>query len=187
MDVLRPHIDRTDAKTRYSRIHLDELRSYKHRGSADDFESSHQEAFLFHLLGAADSFLQELNLYYTCCLRIDRVSRDSLSEKLKKSGQSCHELSEIIGLEDDPSSWLATAKEMRDHSTHRLRISRVFYEGGELSGQVRLKHPKIGLESTEDWFTQFESWQQSMEALLPKLRTSAMEHFASKGNVVAHE
>lgn len=55
--------ERTNAKLRYARIHLNELRLYQRKGSGDDFERSHQESFFFHLFGALDAFLQELNLY----------------------------------------------------------------------------------------------------------------------------
>jgi len=49
--------ERTNAKLRYARLHLEELRSYRRKGSGDDFERSHQEAFLFHLFGTRDAFL----------------------------------------------------------------------------------------------------------------------------------
>lgn len=52
--------ERTDAKLRYAALHLDELKS-KDTGGGDDFARAHQESFLFHLIGAKESFLLELN------------------------------------------------------------------------------------------------------------------------------
>jgi hypothetical protein len=176
MDLLIPFTTRTEAKMRYARIHLDELRTHKQRGSADDFESAHQESYLFHLLSALDSFLQELNICYGCSLSINRVTRKNLRNALNRLGQHSQELEELTSLEHNPESWLSQAKEMRDHSTHRHRVARVFYEGGELSGQVRLRHPETGRESDSDWLIQFESWYQYMTELLPRLRATALEH-----------
>jgi hypothetical protein len=183
MDALQSYIDRTETKLRYGRIHLDELYTYKHRGSADDFESAHQEAYLYHLLGALDSFLQELNVCYDCNLQIDRVTRRNLHAQLNKAGYTSPELDEITSLENDPNSWLAQAKEMRDHSTHRNRIPRVFYKGGDLSGQVRLRQPKSGKESNQDWVIQFQSWHDNMTTLLNRLRVTARERFKNAASV----
>ena len=87
---------RTNAKLRYARVHLEELRSHQRKGSGDDFERSHQESFLFHLLGARDAFLQELNLYYNCGLELRKVRTSSLTQKLDKMGIRCPELNKLI-------------------------------------------------------------------------------------------
>jgi hypothetical protein len=55
--------DRTDAKLRYAKLHLEELQAVK-RLNGDDLERSHEEAFLYHLFGARDALLSEINLYY---------------------------------------------------------------------------------------------------------------------------
>ena len=88
--------ERTNAKLRYARVHLEELRSHQRKGSGDDFERSHQESFLFHLLGARDAFLQELNLYYNCGLELHKVRTSSLNQKLDKMGIRCPELNKLI-------------------------------------------------------------------------------------------
>lgn len=173
-DSHKAHIARTDSKLRYARIFLDELRQYGNRSSADDFETGHQEAFLYHLLGALDSFLQELNICYRCAIPIDQVTRSRLRTELEKKDVSSPELAEISDLEKREDSWLGLAKEMRDHSTHRQRIARIFYEGGPLSGQVRLKHPKSQKPSDEDWLAQFETWYKNMVELISRLRNQML-------------
>ena len=45
--------DRTAAKLRYAKVHLDELAALKSL-CGDDFDRAHQESYLFHLLGAHD-------------------------------------------------------------------------------------------------------------------------------------
>jgi hypothetical protein len=81
-----PSETRTSAKIRYAKVMLAELEGYAHRGSGDDFERSHQEAFLAHLFGARDAFLQELNEYYSCSIPIEEVSVASLERWEKLNG-----------------------------------------------------------------------------------------------------
>ncbi len=171
MGKIESYIDRTKAKLCFAQIHLNELRTYGSRGSGDDFETSHEESYLFHLLGARDAFLQELNIYYNINLPPDKVTRKSLADRLKQDGSSSPELIELTDLENDPDSWLAIAKEMRDHSTHRHRIAHAYYVGAKK--MVRLKDPRSGKETELDVISQFESWHLEMETLLTRLRRSA--------------
>jgi hypothetical protein len=60
---------RTDAKLRYAKIHLDELAALPIRNGGD-FDRAHQESFLFHLFGARDAFLAELNHYYAIAVHL---------------------------------------------------------------------------------------------------------------------
>ncbi len=55
--------ERTNAKLRYARVHLDELKA-QGPPNGGDFDHAHQKSFLFHLLGTADAFLAELCHYY---------------------------------------------------------------------------------------------------------------------------
>ncbi len=168
METLQPHINRTNAKLRFAQIHLDELRIYDNRGSGDPFEESHEESYLFHLFGARDAFLQELNIYYNINLPPNKVTRKNLAEQLK---QSSPEFTELMDLEDDQDSWLGIAKEMRDHSTHRHRIAHSYYVGARK--MVKLIDPRSGKETELDVISQFESWHLKMETLLTRLRQSA--------------
>ena len=165
--------DRTDAKLRYARIHLDELLAYARKGSGDDFERSHQESFLYHLFGVRDALLQELNLYYGCRLEIHEVNVRRLREALKSNNLTSVELEEISRLEMDEASWLHNAKEMRDHSTHRHSVPRVFFAGGEKDGQVHFKNPRSGRTLDQDYGGLFQDWWNEMERLLVALRKSA--------------
>lgn len=167
--------DRTRAKLRFARLHLDELRLHHRKGSGDDFERSHIESFLFHFFGARDAFLQELNLYYDCGLELHEVSVRRLNDCFKKKGVNCTELEELSALEAEQGSWLHNAKEMRDHSTHRHSVPRVFHVGGPEGGEVHLKHPKTGESLKEDFVITFEEWCEKMEKLLDKLRNSSLK------------
>jgi len=177
--------DRSNAKIRYARLHLEELRVYPIKGSGDDFERSHQESFLYHLFGARDSFLQELNLYYRCGLPPDKVRVDSIRRNLNKRGLSSLELNEITQLEDLQGSWLNDAKEMRDHATHRRSIPRSLYIGGPEDGQVHLKNPRSGQNTEQDYLPLFEDWCKEMEQLLNRLRGTALATYKSNNPLQA--
>jgi len=161
--------NRTDAKIRYARIHLNELLVYAQKGSGDDFERSHQESFLNHLFGVREAFLQELNIYYGCGLEINKVNIANLRKKLKDKGLESSELEEIFRLENEEENWLYNANEMRDHSTHRNSIPQLQFIGGQKNGQVHLKNPKSGRILEEDYGSLFKRWYNEMECLVIRL------------------
>ena len=179
MDKLKSYIDRTKAKLCFAQIHLNELRTYGDRGSGDNFETSHEESFLFHLFGARDAFLQELNICYNINLPPGKVDTRRLDAGLKQAGSSSPELKELTDLESDPDSWFAVAQEMRHTSTHRHRIAHSYYISAKKKW-VRLKDPRSGKETELDVISQIESWYLEMETLLTRLRRSA----ENRGNVL---
>lgn len=175
MSSIRNFQDRTDTKLRYACLHLDELRAYSLKGSGDDFERSHQESFLYHLLGALDSFFQELNRYYGCGLEIDKVTEIKLEVAFKQLGVVCPEFEEVKLLGQDNTSWLHHAKEIRNHATHRQSIPLKFYIGGPEDGQICLKDPKSGSTLLPDYLVLFQLWWNEMSDLLKRLRESAVK------------
>ena len=160
--------DRTDAKLRYAAIHLEELKGVERRG--EDFDRSHQESFLFHLHGARDAFLQELNIKFDCDLPINRVDMRNLNKKLEKKGIESKALAKLKELESDNESWLSCMNEMRHHSTHRHSIPRVYHVGGENDGDVHLTNTRNGKVVEEDYMVLFEQWHNQMDELIVKLR-----------------
>jgi len=171
---------RTDSKLRYAELHLEELHTHVRKGSGDDFERSHQEVFLYQLVGVRDAFLQELNLYCCCRLELHKVSLSRIRQSLSKRGVHCRELAVLSGLEKDPGSWLNVAKEMRDHSTHRRGVPRVFNIGGDEDGKVTLQDPRTKDRLTGDQIQVFDSWLKEMRQLISALRSSAFRAYQSK-------
>lgn len=164
---------RADAKLTYAEIHLGELKSMGTLGgSASD--RAHQESFLFHLLGAKEAFLIELNSYYGGVLPGNDLTIGKLRAALKEQGKTSSELAELYKLENDESNWLFHAKEMRDHSTHVSGVSRAFHKGGPADGQVWLRNPKTGNPIERHFVDEFDDWVLNMRSLLERLRTSAI-------------
>lgn len=163
---------RTDQKLRYARVHLQELRdhSFSRHG---DFEHAHEESFLFHLFGARDAFLGELNEYYECGLPRNGISIGKLRLALGEKRCASPELQELYVLETDSTTWYAHAKAMRDHATHIHAVPRTFHRGGPTDGQIRLRHPITNTAMQQDFRDEFECWFSEMVKLLATLRASA--------------
>ena len=171
--VLQNIRSRADAKLRYAQTHLDLLRERGGNGGAD-FDRAVEESILFHLLGAKEAFLIELNAYYACGVPAEAVTPGSLRKVFLARGVKCPELSELYQLENEPDSWLAHAKQMRDHSTHIAGVPRAFHVGGKNDGKVFLRNPNTGAHVEVHAVDALAKWVSSMQELLEKLRVSAV-------------
>lgn len=156
--------DRTDSKIRYTIIHLEELKHTDRSG--DDFERAHQESFLFHYHGIREAYLQELNIKLEIGLPLEKVTLNNLVKNNVKSNA----LEKLVKLESDKSSWLSVSNEMRNHSTHRSSVPRVFFRGGKKNGQVNLSDTKTGEIIEKDYIILFELWCSKISDLIGELR-----------------
>lgn len=171
---------RTDAKLRYAEVQLVDIERLPRR-NGDDYERSHQEAFLFHLKGAVETFLAEVNCYYGCGLPSDGISPGKLREVLvKRTGSNAPELAELHKLENLEDSWLGHAATMRDHSTHRGGVPRVIHLGGALDGVTYLKNPETGAVIEADYPQVFRGWLSDAAGVIQRLRTSALAQLANR-------
>ncbi len=164
---------RADAKLSYARIVL-QLLSERGGNGGSDFDRALQEAFLFHLLGAMEAFVGELNVYYGAGLPADGLSRGKLRTALQQRGVSSAELAELFQIESDPTSWLSHAKEMRDHSTHQAGVPRAYHMGGPNHGKVFLRNPSTQQHVEVHVTDALGQWLGDMESLLERLRKDAL-------------
>jgi hypothetical protein len=166
---------RADAKLRYAEVHLEELKTLD-TSSGSDNARAHLESFLFHLFGAKDVFLIELNVYYGGGLRNTNLSMGKLWKALRKQGRRSPELAELHKLERDKASWLSHAKGMRDHSTHLSGVPHHFrmYVGSPAPNEVRLSIPDTDKKTERQFVEDFEDWASEMRDLLERLRSSAI-------------
>lgn len=169
---------RTDAKLRFAEVHLNELLALPAL-SGGDFDRAHQESYLYHLLGAKDAFLLELNAYYQSGLPTTNLTGGKLRDALQRTGRQSPELKELYELENDTNSWLSHAKEMRDHSTHVSGVPRKFHLGGDDDGQVFLMSPKTMQGVTKHFTDDFKEWHIKMSLMLERLRCSALNGYRS--------
>lgn len=172
---------RTDAKLRYAQVHLDEMKSAGIIGGSD-FDRAHLESFLFHLLGAKDAFIIELNEYYECNLPGSELTAGKLRGKLEKDGRHSPELAELFALEQDERSWFSQAKAMRDFSTHVRGIPHNFHLGGQADGEIWLQDPSNGENIPRHFVDVFADWLSYMNKLLEHLRETAIRDIASSKN-----
>ena len=192
---LGPYINRTEEKLRFAKLHLDELRKPGAQSSVGDNVRAYEEAFLYHLIGARDAFYQELNVCYSCGLKLWEVTANRLREKLKMAGPNSPEFVAIERLEKEPTSWLCLAIEFRNHGTHRAGSNYLHevlipaYSGdGKKEGEPeyrgkRLIHPRTGRPMEENVADLFEDWFDKMKKLLAKHRETAKTKLAGVGEV----
>lgn len=115
---------RADEKLAFAEIHLQELRDYAHRFSNDPWVNAHQESFFFHLAGAVEGLLQEVNDAYSLGLALRDVRWENTEKALERANQRSPAFDCLKALRDDKCSWAALLFEWRNHGTHRRRISK---------------------------------------------------------------
>jgi hypothetical protein len=165
--------ERTEKKIDYAKLMLDEL---SHRpssaGRGDSFERAHEEAVLFHVIGAKDAFLQEINAAYKLGLKRSNVTENNLCKAFVTKGKTCPTLQELMLLKEDESSWLYEANLLRNHGTHRGGLTRTFFAGGEYDDEVFYKDPRDPNKhiAEEDTYKYLDRCIQEMKELIQRLR-----------------
>jgi hypothetical protein len=165
-----PLTARTDAKIRYARLHIAELRNYEARGRGLDFERAHQEAFLAQLFGAYAALLQELNEDLGSELSPNNVSLGKMNETMKVKGIGSPKTKFLYSLETNQSSWLRQAKSIRDYVTHIAGVPLVFHSGGSNHGTITMRDPNSRAELPGDYIDRFDTWVNEMENLIVHMR-----------------
>ena len=133
-----------------------------------------EESILFHLLGAKEAFLLELNAYYTCGLPAEAITLGKLRQVFVARQRTCPELAAIYRLENEPDSWLTHAKQMRDHSAHVDNLPRAFHMGGKNHGKVFLRNPNTGAHVEMHAPEVLAAWIDTMREMLEVLRANAI-------------
>ena len=170
--------DRTNQKLRFAERYLRErLRS---RNTGEDRERADEECFFFHLIGAKDSFLQEINYALGLGVPVDQVRERTLRAALKKGGKACQPLDEIERLKNTDRSWLNLAIYYRNHGTHRANIGRVLYaragirdpRGGDDADRIAFKYPNSQEEMKENVSEFLSTCFEDMKRFITRLRTT---------------
>ncbi len=97
---------RADRKLIYSQLMIDELESYDRHHSNDDWENAHQETVLYHLSGAVDALLHEINIAYELDISISKVKFQTIKKELCSTEQSSPAFIKISELRTKADSWL---------------------------------------------------------------------------------
>jgi len=167
---------RADAKLHDARIHFEQLRGLPPIGG-DAFDFAHHYSFLYHLVGAKEAFVGELNVYYGANLAAEDLSLGKLWNDLKAQGLTSPEVAELYSLESDQASWLSIAKRMRDYTTHVGPVARDYRitPGGKPDRVVSLRHPdEKNLVIPGHLLDVFAEWLLNMTSLLERLRRTAI-------------
>lgn len=153
----------------FAEIYLNERKNCDDSGSIS--ERAHEESFLFHLVGAKDSFLQEINYALALGLPERGVTEENLRTTLNKQGKNCQALDEIEKHKNDEGNWLNLAIWFRNQGTHRANIRRLFRRGG-VEESVSFTDPYTE-QPMNQTITEFLSdCFEKMVELIPRLRTT---------------
>jgi hypothetical protein len=161
--------DRTEAKLRFAELSLHELNA--HSGlQGDDFQRSHEENFLYHLYGALDAFLHEINEHHRCGLPSNRVTIKALEKALKLKNRTSAQLDEIKSLSRDSTNMLGRIEEWRHSFTHRSGPQRLFFVGGEEHGRRRFTEPGTTRPASKHIPDEFADALEEMRQKIKRLR-----------------
>jgi len=160
---------RTDAKIRYAEAMLRDLQE-RPGAEGDDFQRAREEAFVFHLHGAIDAFLHEINDHHGCGLAANQVTLFGLEHWFVGSGGISPVLQEIRRMLVDDQTALGRVRVWRHEATHRGGTPRTFYKGGAEDGQRRLKDPTTGDPSGKSMLEEFAEAASEMRTTIRRLR-----------------
>jgi len=161
---------RTDSKIRFAEVLLEDLRK-RPGGEGDDFQRSREEAFLYHLYGAVDAFLNEVNAHHGFLLAPNKVDLCNLERALKKKGAPpSAQLDQIRKAQNDPAGFLHRLTELRHAFTHRGGTTRIFYYGGEAHGERRINDPATGKPGPKHILDEFADALAEMRTFIQQLR-----------------
>jgi hypothetical protein len=135
---------RTEQKLRYAEVHLEELSTYPNASSNDEWENAHQESSFFHLAGAVEVLLYEINDEYSLGLGLTKVTWKTVSARLIRSKQSSPAFDHLTHLRNDTASWLALLFEWRNHGAHRQRIGKIVNLSTTRRVDNQFKDPRSG-------------------------------------------
>ena len=121
--------DRTEQTLRYASIHIQELQSYENAESNDDWKNAHQESCFFHLAGAMDYLLHEVNDAYSLGLERTEVGWRRVKQALQSAGQHSRAFSHLRTIGEEKGSWLDLLFEWRKHGAHRRHCGKVVWIG----------------------------------------------------------
>jgi hypothetical protein len=135
---------RTEQKLRYAEIHLEELSAYPNATSNDEWENAHQESSFFHLAGAVEMLLHEINDRYSLGLAPTKITWNTIADQLRQSNQSSLAFEHLAQLRSDTTSWLALLFEWRNHGAHRRRIGKIVNLSTSRRVDNQFKDPRSG-------------------------------------------
>lgn len=135
---------RTSQKLEYAAVHIRELEEYENATSNDIWENSHQESCFYHLAGAVDAILHEINDAYALGLEITQVSWQRVAQRLGETGQVSIAFSHCTRLRRQKGSWLNLLLEWRNHGAHRGRVGKIVRASTHRRVGNQFKDPRTG-------------------------------------------
>jgi hypothetical protein len=165
--------ERTEQKLRYVRLTLQEIRD---RVESDDHQRAHEEACLFHLIGAFEAVLQELNVVHELHIPMHLVSLDTLRRSPANDA-----LTKALALfSDTKRDALGVAYALRNFGAHRKHAGQVVQLGmgpGVRPQQNSFKDPRKDPDDKSSWIPgttieALERWIGIAETVIANIRAT---------------
>jgi hypothetical protein len=135
---------RTDQKVEYAAILIREVCDSEHATTNDAWENSHQESCFFHLAGAVDAILHEINAAYSLGLDLRDVDWGRVGRSLGETGQQCPAFVLLVKMKKQREQWLDLLYEWRNHGAHRARVGKMVYASMNSVVDNQFKDPRTG-------------------------------------------
>ncbi|HOC41430.1 MAG TPA: type II toxin-antitoxin system HicB family antitoxin [Thermoanaerobaculales bacterium] len=135
---------RADEKLRFAKVHLRELIDHAQVGGHDKWETAHQESCFYHLAGAVEAVLHEINAGYGLNLGLKDIDWNTVRAKLTTSNQSSPAFDLLLATKTDKSSWLWQLFEWRNHGAHRGRVGEMIHLSTSRVVDNEFKDPRTG-------------------------------------------
>ncbi len=135
---------RTNQKLDYASLLLAEICASEHATTNDAWENAHQESCFFHLAGAVDAVLHEINGAYSLELGLRDVTWGKIGRQLGKAGEHSPAFDLLVKTKRQRGQWLDLLYEWRNHGAHRARVSKIVYASMNSVVDNQFKDPRTG-------------------------------------------
>lgn len=144
--VAIPPDKRADEKLRFAKVHLRELVDDAQIGAHDEWETAHQESCFYHLAGAVEAVLHEINAGYGLHLEARDVDWDKVRAKLKTTKQPSPAFDLLVAEKgkDKKTGWLSQLLDWRNHGAHRGRVGKLVHLSRRRVMDNEFKDPRTG-------------------------------------------
>jgi len=137
---------RTDQKIEYAAVLIREICDSTHATTNDTWENAHQESCFFHLAGAVDAILHEINAAYSLCLELREVDWRAVGRALGKTSQRSPAFDLLMKTKKQSGDWLGLLYEWRNQGAHRARVGKIVYASVNSVVDNQFKDPRTGDE-----------------------------------------
>lgn len=123
---------------------LQHLKKSPSRATNDDWDNAVTEAFFYHLAGACEYLLHEINVAQSLGLKTGEVKRHEISKRLEQHGRLSPAFEYWKAQRDDSDGFLALLCELRNAGTHRYYLNKYVFVSSHDMPDNKILDPRTG-------------------------------------------